>query len=191
LSSAHSDFQRAATFMGLDRLGQLLMACSSTSGASSWLDVVPTFPDNQLTDMEMRTAILIWLGAPIPWLAGTGVSDPLGRSVLCDSTAARIARHDGVNAVIADFLVDAGSIVWNEVTGVFGGHTPPQASTPRPPRGLVTAHAASTDAAARCRATSTRVVAVGPGAGVTAAAAPSLPPCAASCQGRAPGRRAA
>jgi hypothetical protein len=31
------------------------------------------------------------------------------------------------------FLVDAGCIVWDEVTGVFGGHAPPRASAPQPP----------------------------------------------------------
>jgi hypothetical protein len=142
------------------------------------MDIVPTFPDSQLTDLEMRTAILIWLGAPIPWLAGTGVIDPLGRSVLCDSTAARIARHDGVNAVIADFLVEAGCIVWDEVTGAFGARGPAQAPAPRPPlrERAAAVVAAAAAAAVAAGAASAGATASSPPAPPQQPRAPALPP---------------
>jgi hypothetical protein len=106
---------------GSDILQKKILRLSSDQGANEWLNVLPTYPESQLSDDEARTATLLWLGADIPILTGRA-ADTTGRSALRSGPAAWNPRHDAFRDVLAAVEVEAGSKVWTEVVGLFGPH---------------------------------------------------------------------
>ena len=121
LSSSLSDRLRLAAHALLSPLGQHLLARSRLPCAFEWLEVVPTFPDAQLTDEQYCVALALWLGEPVPALAGVGARDLLGRATLTSPLGpVRFARHNFVNRTLMDMAIEAGAVsVTPEQQGLF------------------------------------------------------------------------
>jgi hypothetical protein len=104
----------------LSLLERRVALLSATPGAGAGFTRRPTFAKDRLADGEMRTATCIFLGVRPPAVRHFSVGDPLGRTVLSASTAARTATHDSVLHALADVARDAGRSVRTEVLGLYG-----------------------------------------------------------------------
>lgn len=123
LTTAATLASRSRISLSLPPLGQLLMQISSTGGgggegAREWMNAIPRFPSDRLTDDEARIAYCIWLGAPVWCLAGT--PDPLGRGILRAATTERNAAHTALMRTLAAALTRAGLEWAPEVVGLVG-----------------------------------------------------------------------
>ena len=100
-------------------------------GSREWMNTIPRFPSDRLTDDEARVAYCVWLRSP-KWCVA-GVPDPTGRDILRAPTVKRNAAHTALMRALAAGLTRA-DLEWRpEVVGLFGTRPGLPPATPPAP----------------------------------------------------------